>query len=301
MHVYSLNRRLTIAMDLRHYEALRPFAQRHLLTLQDWSEDELLQCLSLALRMKDMQKRGEKQTCLEGKTLAMIFAKSSTRTRVSFEVGVSQLGGTALFLSTADIQLGRGEPIADTARVLSRMVDGIMIRTFKQSDLAALAQSGSIPVINGLTDEFHPCQVLADLLTIYEKKETLRSLKLAFVGDGVFELFVREKLVCQGNCPVNKLHKRSVEQVCCGAQAAAAKKLLPMLTEEEAALYNRGRNAHVGHVPKNAKVADYHAATAFEALFGYVYLTGNLQRLRELFQLACEALDEEDGQHLMEK
>ena len=184
MHVYSLNRRLTIAMDLRHYEALRPFAQRHLLTLQDWSEDELLQCLSLALRMKDMQKRGEKQTCLEGKTLAMIFAKSSTRTRVSFEVGVSQLGGTALFLSTADIQLGRGEPIADTARVLSRMVDGIMIRTFKQSDLAALAQSGSIPVINGLTDEFHPCQVLADLLTIYEKKGTLRSLKLAFVGDG---------------------------------------------------------------------------------------------------------------------
>ena len=129
----------------------------------------------------------------------------------------------------------------------------------------------------------------------------LSPLTLAFVGDGVFELFVREKLVCQGNFPVNKLHKRSVEQVCCGAQAAAAKKLLPMLTEEEAAVYNRGRNAHVGHVPKNAKVADYHAATAFEALFGYVYLTGNLQRLRELFQLACEALDEEDGQHLMEK
>ena len=100
MHVYSLNRRLTIAMDLRHYEALRPFAQRHLLTLQDWSEDELLQCLSLALRMKDMQKRGEKQTCLEGKTLAMIFAKSSTRTRVSFEVGVSQLGGTCLLYTS---------------------------------------------------------------------------------------------------------------------------------------------------------------------------------------------------------
>jgi len=114
----------------------------------------------------------------------MIFAKSSTRTRVSFEVGTSQLGGSALFLSTADIQLGRGEPISDTAQVLSRMVDGIMIRTFKQSDLEALAKHGSIPIINGLTDEFHPCQVLADLLTIYEKKGTLKGLKLAFVGDG---------------------------------------------------------------------------------------------------------------------
>ena len=114
----------------------------------------------------------------------MIFAKSSTRTRVSFEVGASQLGGSALFLSTADIQLGRGEPISDTAQVLSRMVDGIMIRTFKQSDLEALAKYGSIPIINGLTDEFHPCQVLADLMTIYEKKGTLKGLKLAFVGDG---------------------------------------------------------------------------------------------------------------------
>jgi len=131
-----------------------------------------------------MQKNGEIQTCLSGKTLAMIFAKSSTRTRVSFEVGITQLGGSALFLSTADIQLGRGEPISDTAQVLSRMVDGIMIRTFKQSDLEELAKHGSIPIINGLTDEFHPCQVLADLLTIYEKKSTLKGLKLAFVGDG---------------------------------------------------------------------------------------------------------------------
>lgn len=114
----------------------------------------------------------------------MIFAKSSTRTRVSFEVGTKQLGGHALFLSTADIQLGRGEPISDTAQVLSRMVDGIMIRTFKQSDLEELAKYGSIPIINGLTDEFHPCQILADLLTIYEHKGTLKGLKLAFVGDG---------------------------------------------------------------------------------------------------------------------
>lgn len=171
-------------MDLMNYKAQEPFTQHHLLTLQDWSEDEIYQCLSLALELKAMQKRGEAQTCLSGKTLAMIFAKSSTRTRVSFEVGTSQLGGSALFLSTADIQLGRGEPISDTAQVLSRMVDGIMIRTFKQSDLEELAKHGSIPIINGLTDEFHPCQVLADLLTIYEKKGTLKGLKLAFVGDG---------------------------------------------------------------------------------------------------------------------
>ena len=171
-------------MDLKNYEAKHAFSQKHLLTLQDWSDDEIYQCLSLALKLKQMQKDGIAQTCLKGKTLAMIFAKSSTRTRVSFEVGTAQLGGSALFLSTSDIQLGRGEPISDTAKVLSRMVNGIMIRTFKQSDLEALAQHGSIPIINGLTDEFHPCQVLADLLTIYEKKGTLKGLKLAFVGDG---------------------------------------------------------------------------------------------------------------------
>lgn len=171
-------------MNLSQYSAKAPFAQKHLLTLQDWSEDEILQCLSLALKLKFQQKNGIEHKSLKGKTLAMIFAKSSTRTRVSFEVGAHQLGMDALFLSTADIQLGRGEPISDTVRVLSRMVDGIMIRTFKQSDLEELAACGSIPIINGLTDEFHPCQVLADLLTIYEHKGTLKGLKLAFVGDG---------------------------------------------------------------------------------------------------------------------
>ena len=171
-------------MDLALYKAAQPFSQKHLLTLQDWSGDEILQCLSLAVKLKTMQKSRQKQTCLAGKTLAMIFAKSSTRTRVSFEVGTTQLGGNALFLSTHDIQIGRGEPICDTVQVLSRMVDGIMIRTFKQSDLEELAKFGSIPIINGLTDEFHPCQVLADLLTIYEKKGTFKGLKLAFVGDG---------------------------------------------------------------------------------------------------------------------
>ena len=144
----------------------------------------MLTCLQLAKKLKFQQKNGIAQTQLSGKTLAMIFAKSSTRTRVSFEVGTKQLGGSALFLSTADIQLGRGEPISDTVRVLSRMVDGIMIRTFKQTDLEELAANGSIPIINGLTDEFHPCQVLADLLTISEYKGDLKGLKLAYIGDG---------------------------------------------------------------------------------------------------------------------
>ena len=116
----------------------------------------------------------------------------------------------------------------------------------------------------------------------------LSPLTLAFVGDCVFELFVREKLVCQGNCPVKKLHQRSVEQVCASAQSRFSQKLFPLLTEEEQQVYQRGRNAHVNHVPKHASVADYHAATAFETLFGYLYLSGRIERLRELFQICLE-------------
>lgn len=116
----------------------------------------------------------------------------------------------------------------------------------------------------------------------------LSPLTLAFIGDGVFELFVRESLVCKANCSVNNLHKKTVAQVCCGAQANAAEKLLPILTQEEQDIYMRGRNAHTSHTPKNATPADYHAATAFEALFGYVYLKGNISRLREFFSILCE-------------
>ena len=115
----------------------------------------------------------------------------------------------------------------------------------------------------------------------------LSPLTLAFMGDAVFEVFVREELVCRGNCPVNKLHRRAVEQVCCQSQAAAAQRLLPLLSQEEQDVYRRGRNAHVNHVPKNADPADYHAATAFEALFGYVYLKGELERLRLFFDTIC--------------
>ena len=158
---------------------------KHLLKLLDWSEDEILSCLDLADKLKAEKKAGIKHHILEGKTLGMIFEKSSTRTRVSFEVGMYDLGGTALFLSSKDLQIGRGEPVQDTARVLSRFLDGIMIRTFEQSEVEALAKYGSIPIINGLTDFCHPCQVLADLQTIREHKgKALKGKKLCYIGDG---------------------------------------------------------------------------------------------------------------------
>jgi ornithine carbamoyltransferase len=157
---------------------------KHLLSLNDLTTEEIEQILTLAAKLKKDLKNGVENKILKGKTLGMIFAKSSTRTRVSFEVGMYQLGGTALYLNANDIQLGRGEIIYDTANVLSRYLDGIMIRTFKQSDVEDLAKYGSIPVINGLTDLFHPCQILADLQTIQEQKGRLQGLKLAYVGDG---------------------------------------------------------------------------------------------------------------------
>ncbi len=156
----------------------------HLLTLHDLSSEEIFQILKLARKLKRELKEGVLHPSLAGKTLGMIFTKSSTRTRVSFEVGMSQLGGQALFLSSNDIQLGRGETIYDTAKVLSRYLDGIMIRTFKQSDVEELAEFGSIPIINGLTDLVHPCQILADLQTIEEHKGRLEGIKLAYIGDG---------------------------------------------------------------------------------------------------------------------
>ena len=157
---------------------------KHLLTLNDLSEKEILDLLSLADKLKKEQKAGITHHLLKGKTLGMIFTKSSTRTRVSFEVGMYQLGGSALFLSSNDIQLGRGETIYDTANVLSRFLDGIMIRTYDHKDVEDLANYGTIPIINGLTDFVHPCQILADFETILEHKGTLRGLKLAYIGDG---------------------------------------------------------------------------------------------------------------------
>jgi ornithine carbamoyltransferase len=157
---------------------------KHLLKLSDLDSKEILSILNLADQLKYEQKHGIAHKRLEGKTLGMIFTKSSTRTRVSFEVGMYQLGGNALFLSGNDLQIGRGEPIEDTARVLSRYLDGIMIRTFAQSEVEDLAKYGSIPIINGLTDYCHPCQVLADLMTIREHKGTLAGRKICYIGDG---------------------------------------------------------------------------------------------------------------------
>jgi len=156
----------------------------HLISLNDLSLEEIEQILNLSEKLKKQQKEGVPHQHLKGKTLGMIFTKSSTRTRVSFEVGMFQLGGYALFLSSNDIQLGRGESIYDTAQVLSRYLDGIMIRTFDHSDVEDLAKYGTIPVINGLTDLMHPCQILADLFTVYEHKGTLKGLKMAYLGDG---------------------------------------------------------------------------------------------------------------------
>jgi ornithine carbamoyltransferase len=160
------------------------FKGRDFLTLADYSSEEILTILDTAIELKQMKKNNIPTPYLQGKTLAMIFQKSSTRTRVSFEVGMYQLGGQALFLSSKDIQLGRGETVADTARVLSRFVDGIMIRTYAQSDVEELAEYATVPVINGLTDLTHPCQILADLMTIKEHKGQLAGLKLAYIGDG---------------------------------------------------------------------------------------------------------------------
>lgn len=157
---------------------------KHLLTLESLSTEEIKDILNLADQLKYELKHGIEHHHLKGKTLGMIFEKSSTRTRVSFETGMYQLGGHPLFLSSNDLQIGRGEPVEDTARVLSRMLDGIMIRTFAQAEVDELAEYGSIPVINGLTDYCHPCQVLADLMTIREFKGKLKGLKLAFIGDG---------------------------------------------------------------------------------------------------------------------
>ena len=157
---------------------------KHLLKLMDLSEKEIIEILNLADQLKYEKKNGIKHHLLKGKTLGLIFEKSSTRTRVSFEVGMYDLGGNALFLSSRDLQIGRGEPVQDTARVLSRYLDGIMIRTFAQSEVEDLAKYGSIPIINGLTDYCHPCQVLADLMTIREHKGVLAGRKMCYIGDG---------------------------------------------------------------------------------------------------------------------
>lgn len=157
---------------------------KHFISIHDITGEEFQQLMDLALKLKKETKAGIAHPVLKGKTLGMIFTKSSTRTRISFEGGMYQLGGHPMFLSANDMQLGRGESIYDTANVMSRFVDGIMIRTYAHQDVLDLAKYGTVPVINGLTDLLHPCQAMADLMTVYEHKGALKGLKLAYVGDG---------------------------------------------------------------------------------------------------------------------
>ncbi|HEU0264511.1 MAG TPA: ornithine carbamoyltransferase [Geobacterales bacterium] len=157
---------------------------RHFLALRDYNEIELYGMLTLARELKQKQRQGVEHRLLSGKTLAMIFEKSSTRTRVSFEVGIFQLGGHGLFISSATSQMGRGEPIKDTARTLSRYCDGVMIRTYGQEIVDEFSRYSTIPVINGLTDRYHPCQIMADLMTVMEHKKSYEGLKFSWIGDG---------------------------------------------------------------------------------------------------------------------
>jgi len=157
---------------------------KDLLSVHQLSADEVWEIFNLAQKLKVLQQKGQEHHLLKGKTLGMIFQKASTRTRVSFEVGMWQLGGMALFLNANDLQIGRGEPVKDTARVLSRYVDGIMIRTFSHAEVEELAHYAQIPIVNGLTDLLHPCQALADIFTVNEHKGTVKGLKLAYLGDG---------------------------------------------------------------------------------------------------------------------
>lgn len=175
---------LTVMSILESGINLKKHKGKHFLTLLDYSSDEIKELLEFSLLLKKYQKEGVPHQFLAGKTLAMIFEKSSTRTRVSFEVGMTQLGGAALFLSSKDSQLGRGEPISDTAQVLSRYVDGIMIRTHGHEIIEELASFSTVPVINALTDDFHPCQAMADIMTIFEVKGTFQGVKAVYIGDG---------------------------------------------------------------------------------------------------------------------
>lgn len=218
--------------DLNLNEYLNmPFLQKHLLSLKDYSKDEILCLLAHSIDLKTKFKAGIMPPILANKALAMIFAKPSTRTRVSFEVGIHQLGGYSLFLSSNDIQLGRGEPASDTAKVLSRYVDGIMIRTFKQEDVAELAQFSTVPVINGLTDIFHPCQALADLLTVYEHKKRFSGVKLAYIGDGnnvahsLMIICTKLGVDISLACPPQYLPKSDISSVCAQFAAQSDSKL----------------------------------------------------------------------------
>ncbi len=230
---------------------------KHLLKLMDLSKKDIVDILNLADQLKYEKHNGIEHHLLKGKTLGMIFQKSSTRTRVSFEVGMYDLGGSALFLSSNDLQIGRGEPVEDTARVLSRYLDAIMIRTFEQSEVEALAEYGSIPIINGLTDYAHPCQVLADLLTIREHKGQIEGNKLCFVGDGNnmanslivggIKMGMKVSIACPDNykpdAEIMKWAEENGEFECTSDILAAAKDATVLYTDVWASMGQEGEKA----------------------------------------------------------
>ncbi len=243
---------------------------KHLLKLSDLSKQEIIDILDLADQLKYAKKNGIEHKYLAGKTLGMIFQKSSTRTRVSFEVGIYDLGGSALFLSSRDLQIGRGEPVEDTARVLSRYLDGIMIRTFDQEEVETLAKVGSIPIINGLTDYCHPCQVLADLMTIREHKGSLEGLKLCYVADGnnmansliagCIKVGMKVSIACPDEYqPDAELMKWASEngEFCCTSDIAAAVKDADVLyTDVWASMGQEGEAEERKKIFKNFQIND---------------------------------------------
>ena len=243
---------------------------KHLLKLSDLSKQEIIDILDLADQLKYAKKNGIEHKYLAGKTLGMIFQKSSTRTRVSFEVGIYDLGGSALFLSSRDLQIGRGEPVEDTARVLSRYLDGIMIRTFDQEEVETLAKYGSIPIINGLTDYCHPCQVLADLMTIREHKGSIEGLKLCYVGDGNnmanslivggIKMGMKVSIACPDNYqPDADIMKWAAEngEFCCTSDIAAAVKDADVLyTDVWASMGQEGEAEERKKIFKNYQIND---------------------------------------------
>lgn len=251
---------------------------KHLLKLSDLSKQEIIDILDLADQLKYAKKNGIEHKYLAGKTLGMIFQKSSTRTRVSFEVGIYDLGGSALFLSSRDLQIGRGEPVEDTARVLSRYLDGIMIRTFDQEEVETLAKVGSIPIINGLTDYCHPCQVLADLMTIREHKGSLEGLKLCYVGDGnnmansliagCIKVGMKVSIACPDEYqPDAELMKWANEngEFCCTSDIAAAVKDADVLyTDVWASMGQEGEAEERKKIFKNFQINDEVMALAAE-------------------------------------
>ena len=251
---------------------------KHLLKLSDLTKQEIIDILDLADQLKYAKKNGIDHKYLAGKTLGMIFQKSSTRTRVSFEVGIYDLGGSALFLSSRDLQIGRGEPVEDTARVLSRYLDGIMIRTFDQEEVETLAKVGSIPIINGLTDYCHPCQVLADLMTIREHKGSLEGLKLCYVGDGnnmansliagCIKVGMKVSIACPDEYqPDAELMKWASEngEFCCTSDIAAAVKDADVLyTDVWASMGQEGEAEERKKIFKNFQINDEVMALAAE-------------------------------------